>query len=46
MFGSLKQAGSVRSEVDSPVYFGDAFRAIDAAVAGRWQVRYRWAPSH
>jgi predicted aconitase len=45
VFDSLKQAGSVRSEVDRPVYFGDAFRCIDAAVAGRWEESHRWARS-
>jgi predicted aconitase len=42
VFDSLKQAGSVKSEVDKPVYFGDALRCIDAAVAGRWEGGHRW----
>ncbi len=44
-FDSLKQAGSVKSEVDRPVYFGDALRCIDAAVAGRWRESQRWSAS-
>ena len=42
VFDSLKQAGSVKSETNSPVYFGDAYACIDAAVAGRWQEKQRW----
>lgn len=41
VFDSLKQAGSVKSEVDMPVYFGDALHCIDAAVAGRWEGGHR-----
>jgi predicted aconitase len=42
VFDSLKQAGSVKSMVDGPVYFGDFRRCVDAAVAGRWEEAHRW----
>jgi predicted aconitase len=45
VFDSLKQAGSVKSETDRPVYFGDVQACIDAAVAGRWQEKHRWPRS-
>jgi predicted aconitase len=42
VFDSSKKAGSVRSMVNRPVYFGDMKRCIDAAVSGRWEEEYRW----
>ena len=44
-FDSLKQAGSVRSMIDKPIYFGEVQRCIDAAVNGRWEESYRWTIS-
>ena len=32
-----KQAHYIRSETKVPVYYGDKFRCIDAAVLGRWE---------
>ena len=40
---SFKQAGSLKSEVEKPVYCGDMYHCIDAAVAGRWKEACRWA---
>jgi predicted aconitase len=45
VFDSLKQAGSIKSETSKPVYFGDVYRCIDAAVAGRWEEGHRWTRS-
>jgi predicted aconitase len=45
VFDSLKQAGSVKSETDRPVYFGDVQACIDAAVDGRWKEEQRWPGS-
>ena len=45
VFDSLKQALSVKSETSDPVYFGDVYSCIDAAVAGRWQEEQRWPRS-
>jgi len=42
VFDSLKQAESVRSASGKKVYYGDAYRCIDAAVKGKWAGRYRW----
>jgi predicted aconitase len=42
VFDSLKQAGSVKSMVEVPVYYTDMYRCIDAAVAGRWKEEYGW----
>ena len=36
VFDSLKQAGSIKLETSKPVYFGDVYSCIEAAVAGRW----------
>jgi predicted aconitase len=43
VFDSLKKADSVKSMVDSPVYYTDYRRCIDAAVTGVWKEEYRWA---
>jgi predicted aconitase len=45
VFDSLKQAGSIKSETSKPVYFGDVYRCVDAAVAGRWEKGHRWKQS-
>jgi hypothetical protein len=42
VFDSLKQAGSVRSMVPGPVYYGDVYSCIDAAISGRWSEGNRW----
>lgn len=46
VFDSLKQAGAIKSEIGQPVYFGDVYRCIDAAVLGRWEGRLRWNGSN
>jgi predicted aconitase len=45
VFDSLKQAGSIKSATSEPVYLGDVYRCIDAAVAGRWEQSHRWTRS-
>ncbi len=45
VFDSVKQAGSVKSETDGSVYYGDAQSCLDAAVAGRWEEGHRWPRS-
>ncbi|UCF96192.1 MAG: aconitase X catalytic domain-containing protein [Spirochaetaceae bacterium] len=45
VFDSLKQAGSIKSETSKPVYFGDVYSCIEAAVAGRWEESHRWKRS-
>ncbi len=37
MFGA-KQAFGIRHQTKAPVYYGDVFRCIDAALTGRWEV--------
>lgn len=34
-----KQAHYIRSETQVPVYYGDKYQCIDAAITGRWEVR-------
>lgn len=43
VFDSLKQCYSVKSDVDSNVYFGDKYSCIDAAITGKWEANNRWA---
>lgn len=33
----VKQAFSIKNQTDAPVYYGDMYRCIDAAVSGRWE---------
>ncbi len=42
VFDSLKQAECIKSADAKKVYYGDAFRCIDAAVSGKWEGRCRW----
>jgi cis-L-3-hydroxyproline dehydratase len=42
VFDSLKKAGSIKSETDGNVYFGDANNCIDVAVKGKWEESDRW----
>ena len=42
VFDSLKQAGSVRSMVPGPVYYGDVYSCINAAIRGSWKEEDRW----
>jgi len=42
---SFKQAGSLKSEVEKPVYYGDMYRCMDAAISGRWEREYQWKKS-
>jgi predicted aconitase len=37
VFDSLKQAECIKSAGAKNVYYGDAFRCIDAAVSGKWE---------
>lgn len=45
VFDSLKQAECIKSASAKNVYYGDAFRCIDAAVSGKWEGRCRWEKS-
>jgi len=36
-FDSAKQAHYLKSELKMPIYYGDVYRCLDAAVAGRWE---------
>ncbi len=38
IFGA-KQAWGLRNQSQAPIYYGDIWRIIDAAVAGRWEAR-------
>jgi len=42
VFDSLKKAGSVKSETDGSVYFGDVYRCVDSAIRGKWEESDRW----
>jgi cis-L-3-hydroxyproline dehydratase len=42
VFDSYKQARSVKSDTDKPVFYGDMKTCIDVAVSGRWEVENRW----
>ena len=39
---SAKQAHYIRSETEAPIYYTDARRCIDAAVAGEWREEMRY----
>ena len=36
-FNGAKQAYSIKNQTDVPVYYGDIYRCMDAAVSGRWE---------
>jgi cis-L-3-hydroxyproline dehydratase len=42
VFDSLKKSGSIKSETDGNVYFGDIYRCIDSAIKGKWEECDRW----
>lgn len=42
VFDSVKQGGSVRSDISVPSYFGSPERCVDAAVSGVWKEEFRW----
>ncbi len=42
VFDSYKQARSVKSDTDKPVYYGDMYNCMDAAINGRWEEDNRW----
>lgn len=37
VMNGAKQAFSIKNQTDVPVYYGDIYRCMDAAVSGRWE---------
>lgn len=37
VMNGAKQAYSIKNQTDVPVYYGDIYRCMDAAVSGRWE---------
>jgi Uncharacterized conserved protein len=37
VMNGAKQAFSIKNQTDAPVYYGDMYRCIDAAISGRWE---------
>ena len=39
VFDAAKQAHYLKSDADAPIYYGDMFKSLDAAISGRWEGR-------
>jgi hypothetical protein len=42
VFDSYKQARSVKSDTNKPVFYGSMETCIDVAIAGQWEAENRW----